>query len=1122
LARYNIDVQSTSNTAGLDAVTRAYERQQAAVRGLMSTLARAPGNAVLGGVQKAAGAVGGTVRTAIVGGLHVAQRAAGALTSTLKGTAAVLNGILTFGGLAGAIGFLGATKQAAAFEDQLGIINTIARQTPDVLNNAIGRGLRNTARETGVALNDLSRGFYDLLSAGLGFDTIRDKATGLKKEVLNVEDSLRLMHDAAILGIGGLGSTDQAIDLLTTLINAFNLRVKDSRLIVDVFAKSVELGKVTVSEMGEAMSTVAPLAGAMGVKIQEIAAGIAAMTQQGFTASEATTTMRAFIVGIQRNSKALQNTVSVLPKRFRKSQTAWEDFLRAKGLNATARLIAKASKTMDLPMIKLLGRIEGVQFVLGTTGKNTERWNRALRAMNAAGGTAFGQFTQRIDTAHRRFLRMIESARDFAIAMGTPLLKPLGEFFVTISQILNAMTDWAHENPKAIAAISRLVSVLSAVFALRASAHAMLFLLGPLGSGFLAFGSAARVLTLAIGALALPLAAILTSFTVFESMVKNNVAGFGQFSVMLIHIKNAISTIAPLIGDGLKLIGMLFGGKSLEEVMGTKAGKRWQRAADKLTNNLRLIIDEAAQFLRDELVPGLAQGLKDAWGDFVDNIPSYLDTAGDITVALAGWVTGMLPGLAQVGTDIVDGILDGISTAWDSLFDGGEGPGEQIQRRLGEGPSKLPFLDRLVTATRQNLEETWTVITTWIAEKAAQVGTAMQPLLDAIATSFRDLTTRPRFASGRFEGSSPLELMVKGLVDEVLEFGQQAAERIGEALGDLLDGITTWWGTNGPAITAAMLGLVDGVLEFGQDVADRIGEALQDLLDGIAKWWGENGQAISDSLYELGEQLYTWLLDTGIPRMLDALESLADKLGPALLAGAAAAVVTIIEVGKFIGAQIIIGLLDFFRTLPEKFGEHIGNLRDNALVIAKIVAVGLALGVVLRGAMFLGGLFIGALHALLSMLSLNGIVLAAAGTAGTLIGAAFRAAMFLGHLFIGGISAAISALGTSSVIAGVAGTAGASIGGSIAAGIAGAITLAGLAGGVIAVALAGLAAIGGVANKLLPPNPVDKALPDPGFRLPWNPGGLLDNLNWPIIEDIFGSGGDEKGSLKERIYSVFF
>jgi TP901 family phage tail tape measure protein len=193
-----------------------------------------------------------------LGQSEAALRGFSSTTGTHTGTAS--NHLMGVGvaalGVVGAVGVMEAAgiRAAADFQERMGIINTIAHQTPQELN-ATGDALRALAAQTGASLADMQGGFYDLLSAGV--------STG---------NAMEFLRNATTLSIGGLSTVGQAVDVLTTATNAWgaatgraHLTQRDSGLVMDVMAKAIERGKVTADQIASSLANVASTAAAMNI-----------------------------------------------------------------------------------------------------------------------------------------------------------------------------------------------------------------------------------------------------------------------------------------------------------------------------------------------------------------------------------------------------------------------------------------------------------------------------------------------------------------------------------------------------------------------------------------------------------------------------------------------------------------------------------------------------------------------------------------------------------------------------------------------------------------------------------------------------------------------------------------
>jgi len=307
-------------------------------------------------------------------------------------------GVIAAGAAAGGIATV--AHLAGNFEAQLNTINTIAQTNEEALTH-IGEGIRNTFRETGQPLEDLTAGYYDLLSAGV-------KVTDAQKEL-----------DLAVrLGIGGLGSTKEAVDLLTTAQNSYKLSIDDVAQASDVFAKAVEDGKVTISEIAGSFANVAPTAHQFGVSIQEIGAAYGFLTARGVPAAEATTQMNRAILDLVKPS-------SDATKVLKELGTTGAELIKKEGLVGALQTMRDEAKKLGIPFQDLFGRIEGYKFALQTTGKANADFNRELSRMGDAVGTANSQFEERQKGLNFQLSKLKALAQDAGITIGNALLPKL-------------------------------------------------------------------------------------------------------------------------------------------------------------------------------------------------------------------------------------------------------------------------------------------------------------------------------------------------------------------------------------------------------------------------------------------------------------------------------------------------------------------------------------------------------------------------------------------------------------------------------------------------------------------------------------------------------------------------
>lgn len=313
---------------------------------------------------------------------------------------------LVVGGVALAGGIAYAVREAGNFEAALNTINTVAQVTPQRLG-AIGDELRAMSRETGTSLDDLTTGYYDLVSAGI-----------------KAADAQNVLRASNRLAIGGLSTTSEAIDLLTTAINSYGGDASRAAEFADYFAKAIEQGKVTAADLASSFANVGPLAANMGIELRELAAAYGQLTQKGETGASASTAMAAAMIALQRQTAPMEKLSRDLGINF-------AELAAQEGLAKTWQLIAAEAAKAGIPLIEFTGRQEALAYVLGVSGDNIDTFNAKLEDMGSAGGTAARQMSERQQGLNFQLARFTANVRDAAIEIGTALLPEMTDLAST-------------------------------------------------------------------------------------------------------------------------------------------------------------------------------------------------------------------------------------------------------------------------------------------------------------------------------------------------------------------------------------------------------------------------------------------------------------------------------------------------------------------------------------------------------------------------------------------------------------------------------------------------------------------------------------------------------------------
>jgi len=186
-------------------------------------------------------------------------------------------------------GFTAAIKTTANFDDAMARVAAVTSKTGQD-NAANMEILRDRAREMGEqtlhSATDVADAMYYMGLAGWDTQEIYEGIPGvLDLATASGEDLARVS------------------DIVTDAMTAFGLEAKDTSHFVDVLAQTTRNSNTDVDQLGEAFKYVAPMAGAMGYSVDDVAMALGLMANNGIKGSMAGTALRNVIQRMAKPTK---------------------------------------------------------------------------------------------------------------------------------------------------------------------------------------------------------------------------------------------------------------------------------------------------------------------------------------------------------------------------------------------------------------------------------------------------------------------------------------------------------------------------------------------------------------------------------------------------------------------------------------------------------------------------------------------------------------------------------------------------------------------------------------------------------------------------------------------------
>ena len=408
-----------------------------------------------------------------------AEKSAGSLEKQSKSLNATLGSLARVaGGVVAAFASFAtiATSFNAArtFNTQLSETSTLIRGTSEELEFLEGRA-RSLAREFGGPAAGQVGAFYQAISAGAG----------------TVEEAATILESANRLALGGVTNVKTGVDALTTAVNAYSATGLTAAEVSDALFVGIKAGKTTADELARSLGKIVPIASSVGVSFDEVVSGIAALTTQGQSTSQATTGLTQVIANIVKPTAEAKKQAELLGLEFDVLN------LKAQGLNGFLQETIKAAEGDQRALAKLFGSVEALNAVLAFTGDAGTKFTETLSDMDEKLGATQEASDKMAQSLSQRLTVQIGIFSDAALGFGNVLLAtavPALEFFTSnIDLAAIAIIGLAGTQiPALIAALPTLISLVGgAATSFGALGVAITASLGPWGilAGLVAAGA---------------------------------------------------------------------------------------------------------------------------------------------------------------------------------------------------------------------------------------------------------------------------------------------------------------------------------------------------------------------------------------------------------------------------------------------------------------------------------------------------------------------------------------------------------------------------------------------------------------------------------------------------------
>lgn len=355
----------------------------------------------------------------------VGDKIASAGAALTKTVTAPIVGIFTAGG-----------KAALDYGDAIAKVATIA-DTSAVPVAEFHDEILQLSNDTGKKATELAEAVYQAISASV-----------------STKDAVEFVATATNLAKAGFLETSGAVDVLTTIINAYGRSAEDAELIADQLVQTQNRGKTTVQELAAAMGTVIPTAAALNIPLDQLNVAYVEMTRQGINTANATTYMNGMFTELADSGSGV---AKVLQEKTGK--TFGQLMADGRSLGDVLEILNGSVDGNSEAFLNLWGNTRAGRGALSIINAGAADFNRELQDMQQATGNV-GAALEALDTPGARARKALNRLTNAGIELGDKIAPAIEKAADFVGQLAD---KWDQLDPKTKNAIENAALLAAAV-----------------------------------------------------------------------------------------------------------------------------------------------------------------------------------------------------------------------------------------------------------------------------------------------------------------------------------------------------------------------------------------------------------------------------------------------------------------------------------------------------------------------------------------------------------------------------------------------------------------------------------------------------------------------------------
>lgn len=761
-------------------------------------------------------------------------------------------------------------KVASDFDSAMSGVKAISGATGEEFDALRAKAIE-LGGSTAFSANEVAEAMTEMAKAGWDSQQILDGMGGVL--------------DAAAASGENLGTVST---IVADAITGFGIEAKESTRVADLLTQAANSGTIGINDLGESFKYIAPVAGSMGLSIEDVTTALSAMSMSGIKGSQAGTSLRGVLTRMVKPTDKVAAAMDQLGIVLTNSDGTFKSLDQI--LSEMRGSFSGLTDEQKTYYAATLAGQEGMSGLLSLLNMSQEEYDEIAASMDNAGGVAKETAEVMRDNLSADVEELGGSLESLAITLAEHIIPHLRTFVQWLTELVGKFTDLDPETQKTILKFAGIAAAIGPVILVIGK------LVTAVGSVVTAFGKipgaiakakgAFTAVSAAIGGISAPVVAVVAVIGVliaaFANLWKTNEEFRNKMTAIWDGIKSKFESFAQGIVDRLNALGFDF------ENFGEVVKAIWDGFCSLLAPIFEGVFNQVSVILGSAL--DALTGIFDVFiGIFTGNWDQAWQGVKEIFGAVWDLIKGTFESWATAFKGIADTVLGWFGTTWDETWTN----------------IKQFFVD-IWNGIKSFFGNLWENLKSIVSTAIKAIQNTITNILNAIVTFWKNI----------WNGIKTFASTVWNSIKSVITSTFNA---IKGTIKNILNGISTTWSNIWNGIKSAVSTIWNRIKSVVSGAINSVKGTIQSILETIQNVWSNGWDTVKNTLSNAWENI-----KTGVSKGIDNVVSFVKDLPGKILNALGDTGSLLLDAGK----SIINGFLDGLKSAWDNVTGWIGGIGD--------------------------------------------------------------------------------------------------------------------------------------------------------------------------------------------------